>query len=194
MPKLIFASHNTYKAKEISSILQGLFEVITLNEIGFTEEIIESGSTLEENAAIKANAVYAATQLNCFADDTGLLVAALDGAPGVHTARYAGPARDAEQNNNKLLLHMKDKENREARFVSIIHLIYEGKSYGFEGVLQGTISADPMGSEGFGYDPIFIPLGFDRTLAQMSLQEKNSLSHRAIAFQKMLEFLKEKLA
>jgi XTP/dITP diphosphohydrolase len=194
MPKLIFASHNTYKAKEISSILQGLFEVITLNEIGFTEEIIESGSTLEENAAIKANAVYAATQLDCFADDTGLLVAALDGAPGVHTARYAGPARDAEQNNNKLLLHMKDKENREARFVSIIHLIYEGKSYGFEGVLQGTISADPMGSEGFGYDPIFIPLGFDRTLAQMSLQEKNSLSHRAIAFQKMLEFLKEKLA
>ncbi|MCE2741106.1 MAG: RdgB/HAM1 family non-canonical purine NTP pyrophosphatase [Sphingobacteriales bacterium] len=194
MPKLIFASHNTHKAKEISSILQGLFEVVTLNEIGFTEEIIESGSTLEENAAIKANAVYAATQLNCFADDTGLLVAALDGAPGVHTARYAGPARDAEQNNNKLLLHMKDKENREARFVSIIHLIYEGKSYGFEGVLQGTISADPMGSEGFGYDPIFIPLGFDRTLAQMSLQEKNSLSHRAIAFQKMLEFLKEKLA
>lgn len=194
MPKLIFASHNTYKAKEISSILQGLFEVITLNEIGFTEEIIESGSTLEENAAIKANAVYAATQLDCFADDTGLLVAALDGAPGVHTARYAGPARDAEQNNNKLLLHMKDKENREARFVSIIHLIYEGKSYGFEGVLQGTISAEPMGSEGFGYDPIFIPLGFDRTLAQMSLQEKNSLSHRAIAFQKMLEFLKEKLA
>jgi XTP/dITP diphosphohydrolase len=194
MPKLIFASHNTHKAKEISSILQGLFEVVTLNEIGFTEEIIESGSTLEENAAIKANAVYAATQLNCFADDTGLLVAALDGAPGVHTARYAGPARDAEQNNNKLLLHMKDKENREARFVSIIHLIYEGKSYGFEGVLQGAISADPMGSEGFGYDPIFIPLGFDRTLAQMSLQEKNSLSHRAIAFQKMLEFLKEKLA
>ncbi len=194
MPKLIFASHNTHKAKEISSILQGLFEVVTLNEIGFTEEIIESGSTLEENAAIKANAVYAATQLNCFADDTGLLVAALDGAPGVHTARYAGPARDAEQNNNKLLLHMQDKENREARFVSIIHLIYEGKSYGFEGVLQGTISADPMGSEGFGYDPIFIPLGFDRTLAQMSLQEKNSLSHRAIAFQKMLEFLKEKLA
>ncbi len=194
MPKLIFASHNTHKAKEISSILQGLFEVVTLNEIGFTEEIIESGSTLEENAAIKANAVYAATQLNCFADDTGLLVAALDGAPGVHTARYAGPARDAEQNNNKLLLHMKDKENREARFVSIIHLIYEGKSYGFEGVLQGTISADPMGSEGFGYDPIFIPLGFDRTLAQMSLQEKNSLSHRAIAFQKMLEFLIEKLA
>jgi XTP/dITP diphosphohydrolase len=194
MPKLIFASHNTYKAKEISSILQGLFEVITLNEIGFTEEIIESGSTLEENAAIKANAVYAATQLDCFADDTGLLVAALDGAPGVHTARYAGPARDAEQNNNKLLLHMKDKENREARFVSIIHLIYEGKSYGFEGVLQGNISFEPMGSEGFGYDPIFIPLGFDRTLAQMSLQEKNSLSHRAIAFQKMLEFLKEKLA
>ena len=194
MPKLIFASHNTHKAKEISSILQGLFEVVTLNEIGFTEEIIESGSTLEENAAIKANAVYAATQLNCFADDTGLLVTALDGAPGVHTARYAGPGRDAEQNNNKLLLHMKDKENREARFVSIIHLIYEGKSYGFEGVLQGTISADPMGSEGFGYDPIFIPLGFDRTLAQMSLQEKNSLSHRAIAFQKMLEFLIEKLA
>jgi XTP/dITP diphosphohydrolase len=194
MPKLIFASHNTYKAKEISSILQGLFEVITLNEIGFTEEIIESGSTLEENAAIKANAVYAATQLDCFADDTGLLVAALDGAPGVHTARYAGPARDAEQNNNKLLLHMKDKENREARFVSIIHLIYEGKSYGFEGVLKGNISFEPMGSEGFGYDPIFIPLGFDRTLAQMSLQEKNSLSHRAIAFQKMLEFLKEKLA
>jgi XTP/dITP diphosphohydrolase len=194
MPKLIFASHNTHKAKEISSILQGLFEVITLNEIGFTEEIIESGSTLEENAAIKANAVYAATQLDCFADDTGLLVAALDGAPGVHTARYAGPARDAEQNNNKLLLHMKDKENREARFVSIIHLIYEGKSYGFEGVLQGNISFEPMGSEGFGYDPIFIPLGFDRTLAQMSLQEKNSLSHRAIAFQKMLEFLKEKLA
>ena len=192
MTPLVFATHNANKAKEIAAILNGLYDVKTLHDIGYLDEIIESGSTLEENAAIKAHAIFSATQLNCFADDTGLLVQALNGAPGVHTARYAGPEKDAEQNNNKLLQALSGITNRNASFISVIYLIFEGQSYSFKGELKGTIATETKGSEGFGYDPIFIPLGSDRTLAQMSLHEKNAMSHRAIAFQKMLEFLTEK--
>ncbi len=192
MTPLVFATHNANKAKEIAAILNGMFEVKTLHDIGFLNEIIESGNTLEENASIKAHAIFAATSFNCFADDTGLLVQALNGAPGVHTARYAGPEKDAKQNNNKLLQALSGITNRNASFISVIYLIFEGQSYCFKGELKGTIATEAIGSEGFGYDPIFIPLGSDRTLAQMSLQEKNAMSHRAIAFQKMLEFLTEK--
>lgn len=192
MTPLIFATHNANKAKEIAAILNGLYDVKTLHDIGYLDEIIESGSTLEENASIKAHAIYAATQFNCFADDTGLLVQALNGAPGVHTARYAGPEKDAEQNNNKLLQALSGITDRNASFISVIHLIFEGQSYSFKGELKGTITTKAIGSEGFGYDPIFIPLGSDKTLAQMSLLEKNTLSHRAIALDKMLAFLTEK--
>lgn len=193
MHKLIFASHNNHKTKEIAAALNGLFAVVSLNDIGFFEEIIESGSTLEENAAIKANAVFKATQLDCFADDTGLLVSALNGAPGVHTARYAGPEKDPQQNNQKLLGALEKQSDRRASFVTVIQLIFKGSSYTFKGELQGTIALEACGDGGFGYDPIFMPLGSDRTLAQMTLDEKNSLSHRGKAFRTMLQFLKEKL-
>ncbi|MCG9879567.1 MAG: RdgB/HAM1 family non-canonical purine NTP pyrophosphatase [Bacteroidia bacterium] len=191
MNKLIFASHNSHKAKEINAIFQGLLTVVSLEEIGFFEEIIESGFTLSENAEIKAKAVYAATQFDCFADDTGLLVEALNGAPGVHTARYAGPEKNAAQNNAKLIHALQTADNRKARFETVIHLIWKGESHQFIGVLEGTIGFEPVGTEGFGYDPIFIPLGSDRTLAQMSLPEKNAISHRARAFQQMLDFFKK---
>jgi len=193
MYKLIFASHNDHKTKEISAIFNGLITIKSLKEIGFLEEIIESGDTLEENAALKANAVYKATQLDCFADDTGLLVSALNGKPGVHTARFAGPDKNPQLNNQKLLEVMQNQSDRSASFVTIIQLIFSGSSYLFKGELKGTIATKPMGEEGFGYDPIFIPLNANRTLAQMTLDEKNSLSHRSIAFKSMLQFLKEKL-
>lgn len=192
MNKLIFASHNSNKAKEINTLFQGRFSVVSLNDIGYFEEIIESGFTLSENAEIKAKAVFNVTQLDCFADDTGLLVDALNGAPGVHTARYAGPEKNAEQNNVKLLKELDGVSNRKARFETVIHLIWKGESHQFSGVLEGSIAHKPAGSEGFGYDPIFIPIGSDRTLAQMSMQEKNSMSHRAKAFKAMLEFLNSK--
>jgi len=193
MHKLIFASHNAHKTKEIAAIFNGLFQIASLHNIGFFEEIIESGDTLEENAAIKANAVFGATQLDCFADDTGLMVDALDGKPGVYTARYAGPERDANLNNQKLLFELQNHTNRTASFVTIIHLIFNGKSYQFKGELKGYIAHEAKGTEGFGYDPLFVPLGSDRTLAQMSLLEKNQLSHRAKAFQQMLQFFNEEL-
>jgi XTP/dITP diphosphohydrolase len=190
--KLIFASHNQHKTKEIASIFQGLAEVTSLADIGFFEEILETGSSLEENAEIKADVVFNATNLNCFADDTGLLVEALNGAPGVYSARYAGPEKSADANNQKLLNELVQTENRNAKFVTIICLIFEGKKHFFKGELEGKIATSYSGSNGFGYDPIFIPNEFDRSLAEMSLLEKNAISHRAKAFLNMLDFLKKR--
>ncbi|MDZ4666332.1 MAG: RdgB/HAM1 family non-canonical purine NTP pyrophosphatase [bacterium] len=193
IPKLIFASHNANKTNEIAALLDGLISVVSLYDIGFIEEIIEHGNTLHENAAIKANAVFQTTSLNCFADDTGLLVDALNGAPGVFSARYAGLEKDTLKNNEKLLHNLINIENRRARFMTVIQLIWENNSYTFEGVLEGNIGLNPIGNAGFGYDPIFIPVGSDRSLAQMDLNEKNTISHRAKAFRKMMLFLREKL-
>ncbi len=190
--KLIFASHNKNKTKEIAAIFQGFAEVSSLEDIGFFEEIAETGSTLEENAEIKATTVQKATNLNCFADDTGLLVEALGGAPGVYSARFAGPERSAEANNHKLLQDLVQTENRNAKFVTIICMIVAGEKHFFKGELDGRIAMDYSGSNGFGYDPIFIPNGFAKSLAEMSLAEKNAISHRAKAFMKMLDFLKGK--
>lgn len=191
--KLIFASHNSNKTKEIAALLDGLISIVSLNDIGFVEEIVESGSTLHENAFIKANAIHLASSLNCFADDTGLLVDALNGAPGVYSARYAGPQKDTLLNNQLLLNNLVSHSNRNAKFVTVIHLIWENEHHIFEGKLEGTIGLEPKGSEGFGYDPIFFPIGSDRSLAQMSLQEKNRISHRGRAFNEMLSFLRKKM-
>jgi len=192
LPKLIFATHNQNKSREIGALLQGVMQVVSLEEIGFFEEIVENGATLQENARIKAKTIFDHSGLNCFADDTGLEVEALHGAPGVYSARYAGPEKSAEKNNQKLVHALASFSNKSARFVTQICLFLEGKEYFFEGELKGTILAEPRGTEGFGYDPIFMPLGSDRTLAEMSLAEKNTQSHRAKAFHQMIDFLKEK--
>jgi XTP/dITP diphosphohydrolase len=194
LPKLIFATHNQNKSREIGAMLQGVMKVVSLEEIGFFEEIVESGSTLKENARIKAKTIFDHSHLNCFADDTGLEVEALNGAPGVYSARYAGLEKSAEKNNQKLIQALLNTSNKNARFVTQICLFLDGTEYFFEGELRGTIISDPRGKEGFGYDPIFVPFGSDRTLAEMSLAEKNTQSHRAKAFHQMIEFLKEKFA
>ncbi len=189
--KLIFASHNQNKVKEINSLLDGLVSVYSLNDIGIIEEIPETGETLKENSFIKAQACAKITGLNVFADDTGLEVEALNGEPGVYSARYAGPEKLAWKNMEKLISALSEKSNKKARFVSWICLIINNKTYYFEGELKGTIISEMKGMNGFGYDPIFVPEGETRTLAEMSSEEKNSISHRAIALDKMKAFLKE---
>ncbi len=189
--KLIFASHNQNKVKEINSLLEGLVNVYSLNDIGIIEEIPETGVTLKENSFIKAQACSKITGLNVFADDTGLEVEALNGEPGVYSARYAGPEKLAWKNMEKLITELSDKSNKKARFVSWICLIINNETYYFEGELKGTIISEMKGVNGFGYDPIFVPEGETRTLAEMSSEEKNKISHRAIALNKMKAFLKE---
>ncbi len=189
--KVIFASHNKDKTREIASLLEGLIQVYSLEDIGFFEEIMETGSTLEENALIKAQTIYKHTGMSCFADDTGLMVEALNGKPGVHSARYAGEQKSSTDNLIKLLEELKHKENRKAYFKTIICLILKGKIHYFEGVLSGKIHHELRGKDGFGYDPVFIPAGFSKTLAEMTLEEKNAISHRAIAFKAMRNFFME---
>lgn len=188
IPKLIFASHNANKTREIADLLGGAMQVQSLNDIGFTQEIIESGLTLQANAHIKSSTIFNLTGLNCFADDTGLMVEALNGEPGVFSARYAGIEKNPVLNNQKLLANLQNSQNRKAKFVTVISLFFDGKEYFFEGVLDGTIGRELAGEEGFGYDPLFIPFGSNRTLAQMSMAEKNTISHRKIAFGKMADF------
>ncbi len=191
--KLIFASHNHHKTKEIQHVFQSFAEIKSLTDIGFDLEIEENGLTLKNNAEIKAKTIWAATQLSCFADDTGLMVTALNNEPGVHSARYAGLEKDPVANNKKLLQALNGKENWGARFVTIICLIINNEMHYFEGELKGTITPEPKGSEGFGYDPIFIPENDTRTLAQLSLEEKNKISHRGKAFAQMLDFIKNRV-
>lgn len=189
-PVLVFATNNANKAKEVAALFQDYFEIRTLNEVGFSKDIPETGSTLNENARIKAAAVYEETGYSCFADDTGLLVDALNGRPGVYSARYAGPNATAEENNSLLLNELLMQENRSAAFVTVICLCIQGAYTFFEGRLEGAIATEPCGSGGFGYDPLFVPEGESRTLAQMTLSEKNTISHRARAFRKMLDAAK----
>jgi XTP/dITP diphosphohydrolase len=173
--------------------LEGLVSVYSLNDIGIIEEIPETGETLKENSFIKAQACEKITGLNVFADDTGLEVEALNGEPGVYSARYAGPEKLAWKNMEKLIFALSDKSNKKARFVSWICLIINNQTYYFEGELKGTIISEMKGINGFGYDPIFVPEGETRTLAEMSSEEKNNISHRAIALQKMKDFLKSEI-
>jgi XTP/dITP diphosphohydrolase len=187
--ELIFASHNENKVTEIAALIGSGYSVKSLSAIGFNTEIVENGSTLTENALIKARTIYQATNKNCFADDTGLLVEALNNEPGVFSARYAGNQKNDHDNMNLLLENLKNKSNRNANFTTVIALIIDGKEYLFEGKLFGEIITEKIGSNGFGYDPIFKPKDFNITLAQMDLNKKNTISHRALAFKKMIDFL-----
>lgn len=189
--ELVFATQNPNKAKEIEAKLGTGFSIIGLDALGITEEIPETAPNLEGNALQKARYVYQKTKRNCFADDTGLEVEALNGEPGVISARYAGLQKNADDNMALLLANLKDKTNRNAQFRTVIALIIDGKEHLFEGIAKGTIITEKHGTEGFGYDPIFVPEGHERTFAQMGLDEKNLLSHRAKAFDKMKEFLKQ---
>nr|WP_311521235.1 RdgB/HAM1 family non-canonical purine NTP pyrophosphatase [uncultured Porphyromonas sp.] len=191
--KLLFATHNPHKAQEIRDIFLSsgsALEITSLVELGDMEEIVESGDTLVENALIKAREGYARHGLDCFADDTGLEVEALDGRPGVYSARYAGPECRAEDNIQKLLGELQGIQNRSARFRTVVALILDGKEHLFEGVVNGQIIDHKTGAEGFGYDPIFQPNGYSITFGEMCESEKNKISHRGMAIQKLIAFLK----
>jgi XTP/dITP diphosphohydrolase len=187
--KIVFASNNKNKIREISHILDNKITLLSLGEVNILEDIPEDEPLIEGNALFKAQYVYNATGLDVFADDTGLEIEALNGLPGVHSARFAGESKDSSANIAKVLELLKGEQNRKARFRTVIALIFEGKEYLFEGTISGTIIDEKRGDEGFGYDPVFIPEGKDLTFAQMSLNEKNKISHRALAFEKLKEFL-----
>ena len=189
MRKIVFATNNKHKLEEIRDLLKNKFEVVSLKEIGFNEDIPETGKTLKENASIKSNYIHDRYNINCFADDTGLEVDALNGEPGVYSARYAGEGCSYDDNVNKLLENIKGVSNRKARFKTVISLIYDDKEYFFEGQVEGIITEEKHGKGGFGYDPIFLPDGYDKTFAEMPLELKNKISHRALATEKLVEFL-----
>lgn len=190
--ELIFATQNPNKAIEINAKLGDTFSIIDLKKLDITEDIPETADTLKGNALQKARYVFNKTQRNCFADDTGLEVEALNGEPGVLSARYAGLQKNSGDNMDLLLKNLKGKTNRKAQFRTIIALIIDGEEHLFEGIAKGEIVEHKQGKEGFGYDPIFVPEGYTTTFAEMSLEEKNTLSHRAIAFDKMKAFLTSK--
>lgn len=187
--QLIFATANKNKILEIAPLIHRGIKLISLNEIGCMEEIPETSDTIEGNASQKARYVYEKYGRNCFADDTGLEIEALGGRPGVRSARYAGEARSAEENMNKVLQEMKNISNRTARFKTVISLIIDGREKQFEGLVKGTILTEKRGEKGFGYDPIFMPDEYDISFAEMTLEEKNKISHRAIAVKKLAEYL-----
>jgi len=187
--KLVFASNNPHKVKEIKSVLGNSFTLLGLNDLNITEDIPENEPDLEGNALSKARHIYEVTGLDVFADDTGLEIEILGGLPGVHSARFAGENKDSSANIEKILEMLKGKENRKARFRTVIALILDNKEYLFEGVVEGKIIDERRGKDGFGYDPVFIPEGKTRTFAEMDLAEKNTVSHRARAFKKLSDFL-----
>ena len=188
---IVFASNNKHKIKEIKSILGNTFTLLSLRDLNLIEDIPENEPLLEGNALSKARYIYNLTGMNVFADDTGLEVDALNGLPGVHSARFAGENKDSSANIEKVLSMLGQTENRKARFRTVIALIFEKKEYLFQGTVEGTIINDKRGAGGFGYDPVFIPEGKIRTFAEMDLAEKNTISHRARAFEKLREFLNQ---
>lgn len=190
MRRLIFATNNAHKLGEVQALLGDAFELVTLRECGITEDIPETADTLEGNALQKARYVYEKTGMDCFADDTGLEVDTLGGAPGVHSARYATDGHDFAANNRLLLKNLEGITDRTARFRTVIVLILDGVEYTFEGRVEGTIATVESGSEGFGYDPLFVPSGEIITFAQMSAEAKNAISHRGRAVAKLVNFLK----
>ena len=188
--KLVFATNNAHKLEEVAAILGDQVELLSLNDISCQTDIPETAVTLEGNALLKSSYIYKNYHLDCFADDTGLEVEALNGAPGVYSARYAGgEGHDAQANMLKLLHELEGKENRKAQFRTAISLILDGKEYLFEGVIKGEIIKEKRGDSGFGYDPVFMPEGYDRTFAELGNDIKNQISHRALAVQKLCEFL-----
>ena len=189
--KLVFATHNEHKLEEVQQLLPASIELLSLTDIGCHEEIPETATTLEGNAKLKADHVTKNYGYPCFADDTGLEVIALNGEPGVYSARYAGGERSAEANMQKLLTELAPHSKRSAKFRTVIALNLEDKQYQFEGVCKGEILHKKQGTEGFGYDPIFKPEGSDRSFAEMTMEEKGLISHRGRAIQKLVAFLKE---
>ncbi len=189
MESFVFATNNAHKLSEVQSLLGDDFKIVSLKALGFTGEIPETGETLAENALQKAHFIYQRYGVNCFADDTGLEVDALGGAPGVYSARYAGPQATYAENVDKLLREMEGVTHRTARFKTVVSLILEGKEYSFDGEVEGEILTVRRGSDGFGYDPVFLPLGYDLTFAEMPSALKNKISHRGKAMQKLVRFL-----
>ena len=188
--KLVFATNNAHKLEEVAAILGEKIELFSLNDIGCHTDIPETAATLEGNALLKSSFIFKNYGLDCFADDTGLEVEALDGAPGVYSARYAGgEGHDSQANMLKLLHDLEGKKNRKAQFRTAISLILDGKEYLFEGVIKGELIKEKRGDSGFGYDPIFKPEGYDKTFAELGNDIKNKISHRALAVQKLCEFL-----
>ena len=191
--ELIFATHNQNKVEEISAILPSIVEVKSLNDLNFTDQIPETSNTLRGNALIKVRTIFNKFQKDCFADDTGLEVEILNGAPGVHSARFAGKNKKDEDNIDKLLKVLENHNNTNAQFRTIIALIYKHEEFIFEGIIKGKIIKEIKGDNGFGYDPIFQPEHHFLTFAQISTREKNKISHRAIALRKLIDFLKGKI-
>lgn len=187
--KLVFATNNIHKLKEISAIIGDKIDILTLKDIGCFEDIPETADTIEGNALIKALYIKNKYGYDCFADDTGLEIKSLDNRPGVYSARYAGEEHDAEKNMYKVLSELQGITDRSARFKTCFALIYENETHTFEGIVNGRITENKRGESGFGYDPIFLPEGYDKTFAEMGDEIKNKISHRAIASQKLINFL-----
>jgi XTP/dITP diphosphohydrolase len=187
---LCFATNNAHKLEEVMEMLPDFVNLKSLKEIGCFEELPENQKTIEGNALEKAKYIFDHFGVDCFADDTGLEVSTLGGLPGVDTAHYAGPERDSEKNMNLLLKNLSGKSDRSARFKTVFALIWQGETYCFEGIINGKIAINKSGSQGFGYDPIFIPEGFNETFAELGPEIKNTLSHRALATRKLVDFFK----
>jgi XTP/dITP diphosphohydrolase len=190
MEQLVFATNNLHKLTEVRSMLEPAFKIISLADINCFDDIPETADTLDGNALLKANFVYSRFGLNCFADDTGLEIESLNGAPGVYSARYAGEDNNAQNNMNKVLSLLTGNNSRKASFRTVIALIQQNKISYFEGKIEGVISTEPQGVNGFGYDPIFIPNGYDVSFAELDAKEKNKISHRALAVEKLVNYLK----
>lgn len=190
--KLVFSTNNKHKLQELQEILGSNFTLLSLNDIGCEEEIPEEQPTLEGNASQKAFYIYNNYGYDCFSDDTGLEIEALNGEPGVFSARYAGEEKSAEANMEKVLVKLSKINNRKARFRTVISLVINGEEKQFEGVVEGEILKEKRGASGFGYDPIFRPLGFENSFAEMELSDKNKISHRGRAVEKLVQFLKHK--
>lgn len=189
--KLIFATNNAHKVEEIRHLAGQQFQLLTLQEAGILRDIPEPHDTLEANAREKSSVIYQLTQTSCFSEDTGLEVEALNGEPGVKSARYAGEDKSFEKNIDLLLSNLEGKSNRKAQFRTVISLILDGKEYQFEGICRGQITSERKGTQGFGYDPVFVPDGSDRSFGEMSLEEKERFSHRSKVTLKLVEFLKQ---
>lgn len=192
MKELVFATNNAHKLNEVSTILAPQYKIISLSDLKCSDDIPETANTLEGNALIKAQYFHNKFKCNCFADDTGLEVEALNGEPGVFSARYAGPEHDANANMHKLLANLKDCKNRKACFRTVIALILDNETYYFEGKIEGNIALTATGNTGFGYDPIFVPNGFNKSFAELGSEIKNKISHRALAVNKLVDFLKNR--
>ena len=190
MQQLVFATNNAHKLEEVAAKIEGKIKLLNLTDIGCIEDIDETGNTFRENASLKSRFIYNKYHINCFGDDSGLEIEALNGEPGVFSARYAGEHGNHAANIDKTLAALKNITNRKANFRTVISLIWNGDEYFFEGVINGTIRNERIGTAGFGYDPIFQPDGYTKTFAEMSLAEKNKISHRAIAMADLLDFLK----